>query len=140
MAVAGHKLKVTCATGASATYSDMDGVREFSLSDSDDLLDTTDFLEANSDRVRSRIAGLRDATLSLSGDLEITDAGFQKARAAKRAGDPAVFQVWFNTGTSSVGFALVTRVESIEYSGGVEGKLEVSINASVDGTIIDPIP
>jgi predicted secreted protein len=140
MAVAGHKLLVTCATGASATYSSMDGIKEFTLSDQDDLLDTTDFIEANADRVRSRIAGLRDASLSLSGDLEITDAGFQKARASKRAGDAAAFQVWFNTGTSSVGFAIVTKIESIEYSGGVEGKLEVSLSCMADGVIIDPIP
>jgi predicted secreted protein len=139
MAVAGYKLLVTCATGASATYVSMDGIKEFSLSDSNDLLDTTDFVEANTDRVRSRIAGLRDATLSLSGDLENADNGLLRARAAYRAGDNMTFQVWFNTGASSAGFALITRIESIEYSGSVEDKLQVSISASVDGTIIDPM-
>ena len=145
MAVAGYSLLVTASTGVSATYSSLDGIKDFSLSDADDLLDITDFVATSSSapltRVRQRIAALRDATLTLSGDLEASDTGFAKVRAAKRAGAASVaFQVWFKTGASSTGFALVTAIESSEYTGNVEGKLEVSINASVNGTIVDPIP
>ena len=140
MAVPGYSLLVTAATGISATYMSIDGVKDFSLSDADDLLDITDFMGANVARTRQRIVGLRDATLSLSGDLESTATGFAFVRAAKRAGACSVaFQIWLNTGTSSVGFALVAAIESIEYTGNVEGKAEVSISSSVNGTIIDPI-
>lgn len=140
MAVAGYSLLVTCATGVSETYSAMDGIKDFTLSDADDLLDTTDFVGANASRTRSRIVGLRDATLSLSGDLEFSDTGFAKCRAAKRTGSAsAAFQIWFNTGTSSAGFAIVAVVESIEYTGNVEGKAEVSISASVNGVLDDPM-
>lgn len=118
----------------------IDGIRDFTLSDADDLLDITDFMGANVSRVRQRIVGLRDATLSLSGDLESAATGFAFVRGAKRAGGcSTAFQIWLNTGTSSVGFALVAAIESIEYTGNVEGKAEVSISASVNGTIIDPI-
>lgn len=140
MAVGGYRLLVTCATGISATYSSMDGIKDFTLSDADDLLDITDFVGANASRVRSRLVGLRDATLSLSGDLEANDTGFANARAAKRAGSAsAAFQVWFNTGTSSVGFALCAVIDSLEYTGNVEGKAEVSISTSVNGIIVDPM-
>jgi hypothetical protein len=118
----------------------MDGIKDFTLSDKDDLLDTTDFVGANASRTRSRLVGLRDATLSLSGDLEFSDTGFANCRAAKRSGSAsAAFQVWFNTGTSSAGFALVAVVESIEFNGNVEGKAEVKINASVNGVVDDPM-
>lgn len=140
MAVAGYSLLVTCATGVSATYASMDGIKEFSLSDEDTLLDTTDFVGANASRTRARIAGLRDASLSLSGDAELADVGLGYLRAAKRAGTAsAAFQIWFNTGASSTGFALVTAIESIEYSGNVEGKLEISISASVNAVIDEPM-
>lgn len=140
MAQPGYNLLVTCSTGVSNTYSSMDGIREFTLSDSDTLLDITDFVGANSARVMQRIAGLRDATLSISGDFEAADTGLAKVRAAKRAGAASLaFQVWFATGTSSAGFALVTAIESLEITGSVDGKLEVSISASVNGTIVDPI-
>lgn len=140
MAVAGYKFLVTCATAVSSTYSSMDGIKDFTLSDSNDTLDITDFVGANSARVRQRIVGLRDATLSLSGDLEAGDTGFKNAQAAYRAGSAsAAFQVWLNTGASSAGFALVAVIESIEYSGAVDGKAEVSISASVNGIIVDPM-
>jgi predicted secreted protein len=140
MAVPGYSLLVTAATGISATYMSIDGIKDFSLSDADDLLDITDFMGANVARTRQRIAGLRDATLSLSGDLESTATGFAAVRGAKRTGAcSTAFQVWLNMGTSSIGFALVAAIESIEYTGNVEGKAEVSISASVNGTIIDPI-
>lgn len=140
MAVAGYSLLVTCATGVSETYASLDGIKDFTLSDSDDMLDITDFVGANTSRTRARIVGLRDATLSLSGDMELADAGLSRVRAAKRAGSAsAAFQVWFNTGTSSAGFALVAVIESIEYTGNVEGKAEISINASVNSVIDEPM-
>lgn len=129
MALSGTGVIVSSATGSSATtYSTMDGILSFTVTDSRDLLDITDFASGT---VRDRLAGLRDFSIQLSGDLEATDAGLLKAEGSFGAGTAShTFRVLYD-GTS--GTAFVCMIESIEKSGSVDGKVEVSISASAVG-------
>jgi predicted secreted protein len=136
MALPGFSALLTCATGASATYSSLGGFKDFSISDSRDLLDITDFADAN---VHARLAGLRDVSLDLSGDLEPADAGYLKLRAAYDAGDDVAVQVFTSAVATTSGFAYLMKVASLETKGAVDGKIEVSaslmINASSGSAI-----
>lgn len=132
MALPGYNVVVSVATGASATYSTLDGNISFSISDGDEMLDITDFADS---RTRRRIAGLRDLSMSLDGDLELADTGYAKIKAAKAAGDDIIVRVLAD-GTN--GLALAMLVESIERSASVDGKVEVSISLQHEGNI-DPI-
>ena len=126
MALAGHDIVITGATGASVAGTSLDGIKSVTVSDSRDLLDTTDFADGN---VRARIAALRDYSLSLSGDFEPADGGYLRLRAAYDAGQ--VFWVRVHMGGAagaSVGFMYPILMESLEITGAVEGKLEVSIS------------
>lgn len=135
MALVGFESSVTVATGASATYSPFGGIQNFSIGDSRDLLDITAFSHAN---VRARLAALRDVSLSLGGDLEPADAGLLKVRAAYDAGDTVCFQVFTHASsaqsTATSGFAYVMSLESLEISGSVDGKVELSLSAMINAS------
>jgi predicted secreted protein len=126
MALAGHQVLVSCATGASATYAVMDGIKQFSLNDSRDLLDITDFRDAI---VRARIVGLRDYQVSLSGEIEPGDTGYAHAKACYDAGTPLTLALLHNT-TTTAGFGYQVMLESFEVSASVDGTVELSISGS----------
>lgn len=133
MAGAGFSAIVSVATAAtSATYSVTDGIKQFSIGDSNDLLDITDFADS---RLRRRIAGLRDVQIDLDGDLEITSAAYLKLRAAYEAGTAVGIQILYD-GTNGVSYSMI--VESLERSGAVDGLVEVSVSLQHEGSV-DPI-
>jgi predicted secreted protein len=131
MALPGFKGLLSCATGASATYSSLGGFRDFSISDSRDLLDITDFADGN---VHSRLSGLRDVSVELSGDLEPADAGYLKLRAAYDAGDTCAIQVFSSAVATTSGYAFLMKVASLETKGAVDGKIEVSASLMIDAS------
>lgn len=126
MALAGHQVLISCASSASAPYLVMDGIKQFSLSDSRDLLDITDFRDAI---VRARIVGLRDYQLSLSGEIEPGDAGYTLAKAAYDGGNALTVAILHNT-TTTAGFGYTVMLESFEVSASVDGTVELSISGS----------
>ena len=132
MAIAAHNVVVSVATGATAVFVVIDGIKSFDLSDGTDLLDVTDFA---STRLRQRIVGLRDFSGSLDGDLELTDAGYLRVKAAYAASVPIHVRVLAD-GTN--GLQLPLAIESIDRSGSVEGTVEVSISFSNEGSY-DPL-
>jgi predicted secreted protein len=133
MALAAYGALVTCATGASATYSSLNGIKDFSIGDSRDLLDITDFVDGGN--IRSRLAGLREVSIDISGDLEPTDTGYLNLRAAYEAGDTCAIQVWYNHGSAATaGVAYLMKVASLETKGAVDGKLEISASLMIDAS------
>lgn len=125
MALAAHQALVSAATGVSANYTALDGIKQFSVNDSRDMLDITDFKDAI---VRARIAGLRDFSVNMSGEFEPTDVGYLNLRSGYETGVPVSIVILHNT-SSTAGFGFPVLVESMEISGGVEGTVEVSISA-----------
>jgi predicted secreted protein len=132
VALPGYNLVLSAATGASATYATFDGVMSVTVSDGDELLDTTDFADS---RLRRRIIGLRDLSVSIDGDLELTSTAYAHIKAARAAGLPWVCRILVD-GTN--GLALSVLTESLERSASVDGKVSVSISAQHEGTF-DPI-
>jgi predicted secreted protein len=132
MALAGYNVTTSVATAAtSTTYSAVDGNMSFSLSDSNDLLDITDFADG---RFRRRIVGLRDLSATLDGDVETTDTAYLKMKAAYNAGSPIYLQI---TADGTNGIIVPMLIESLERNASVEGKIEISVSMSLEGNI-DP--
>ena len=129
MAISGIDCVVRCATGASATFSSVDGVKNFSVSDSRNLLDVTDFADSD---IHARIAGLRDFSLTLSGDAELLDTGYRNLRAAYDASTAAFIGI-MPFGNNTAAFTYKVMVESIELSAGVDGTVEISISTMANG-------
>lgn len=136
MALPGYDALLTCSTGVSETYASLNGFKQFSVGDSRELLDITDFADGN---VHARLAALRDVSLEISGDLEPTDTGYLRLKAAYEAGSDIIVQVYSRATVATAGFAYRLLVGNLDVEGSVEGKLEVSaslmINASA-GTAI----
>jgi predicted secreted protein len=132
MALAGYNATTSVATAAtSTTYSAVDGNMSFSLSDSNDLLDITDFADG---RFRRRIVGLRDLSATLDGDVETTDTAYLKMKAAYNAGNPIYLQI---TADGTNGIIVPMLIESLDRNAAVEGKVEISVSMSLEGNI-DP--
>jgi predicted secreted protein len=137
MALAGHQTLVSAASTTSGAYFVLDGIKQFSVSDSRDLLDITDFKDAI---VRARIVGLRDYQVTMSGEFESTDTGFQVLRGCYEQGVIASIAILHNTGTTA-GYGYPIMLESMEISAGVDGTVEVSISGSASsGTTPFAIP
>lgn len=130
MALAAYNATVSIATAAtSTTYSELDGAISFSLSDSNDLLDITDFKDG---RFRRRIVGLRDLSASIDGDVERTDTGYLKMKAAYVAGQPIYLQI---TADGTNGVVIPMLIASLDRSGSVDGKVELSVSMELEGNI-----
>ena len=135
MAIAGFDVTTSFATGASATYSDMDGAVSIDLSDGRDPLDITDFKDSN---LRRRIMGLRDLNASVDGDLEIADTAYAHIKHCYANGLPVILRQTVVVSAATHGIACSMMVESIDRSAAVDGKVEVSISLLHEG-VLDPI-
>jgi len=132
MPLAGYNVVVSVATGASATYTAFDGISDLTVSDSSDLLEITDFTDS---RLRRRIAGMRDISISLSGDVETTAVAYTNARAVYEAGNPLIVRI-LPDGTNGLAFSML--ISSFERSATVDGKVELSLSLEHEGAF-DPI-
>jgi predicted secreted protein len=130
MAIAGFNTTVAVATGAETTYFIIDGISSCDFSDGRDLLEITDFAD---DNLRRRIAGLRDISASLSGDVELADNGYQLLAAAYNAGD-RVYLRYLVDGTNGV--MLPCLIESKDISSSVDGKVELSMSLQSEGIMV----
>lgn len=126
MALAGHPVLVYAkATNAAAVSGDeVDGINSVSYSPSLDLLDVTDFKDTTGTKLK--LAGLKDGSVSLSGDLEMADAPQALLRTAGGDGSSVWITIHFNPSgaASSKGFQVECKVESFEISASVDGKVE----------------
>jgi predicted secreted protein len=129
MAIAGHNLTLTVATGVSATYETLDGIMEFTLGDSSEVLDITDFADS---RLRRKIVGLRDLTMTMGGDLEPTSQAHTNNVAAYEAGN-AVFVKVTHDGTNGYTYAMV--ITELSRNANVDGKIAVSLSLEHEGSV-----
>ena len=115
MALAGHE--VTLNVGVN----ELDGIKSFSVSNDNELLDETDF--ADTSGFRKRFQGLQDGTISISGDYEPSDTAQAAIRAAKTAGTTVTIELLYD-GTS--GDSVVCHVENFQINAEVGGIVEFS--------------
>ena len=102
-------------------------VRDFTLNDSADLLDTTVFT-GTTDRVRRRIPGMQDVDLSVETIAPRTQLDYLST--VKFRGDSVVAEVFFGD-ASLPRFRGFCKIESIEYSGNFEGLLSSNITFKI---------
>lgn len=117
-ALAGHAIEVYGGTSASPT-DEMDGITSISFGPSRDMLETTDFKDTTG--ARTRLAGLKDGSIQLSGQYESADTAQAALRTAWGSGADFYLQVlWDGTNGNEV----KCIVESYEVSGDVGGLVE----------------
>jgi predicted secreted protein len=122
MALPGHNVVISSASGTTATFTAMDGIKSFTIDDGVNLLDITDFASSN---VHARLAALRDFSIKLSGEFEVGDVGYTNVRTAFDNGLYCGIKIlWGGT----AGFSWPVKCESISITGAVDGKLEVSLS------------
>lgn len=129
MAIAANGAAISSSSD-DTTYVVIDGLNDATFSRMADLLDVTDF--ADTSGTKQRIYGLKDASFSLSGDLEASDTGYAKLETAYGSG-ATVYIKYLPNGTA--GWKVGCKVESIEVSGSVDGKAEVSISLQATGAV-----
>lgn len=129
MAIAANGAAISSSADDS-TYNVIDGLNDATFSRMADLLDVTDFADTSGTKLR--IYGLKDASFSLSGDLEAADTGYGRIETAYGDGS-TVYIKYLPNGTT--GWKAACKVESIEVSGSVDGKAEVSVSLQATGVV-----
>ncbi len=129
MALAGHNVVISSASGATGTFTAMDGIKTFTIDDGTNLLDITDFADSN---IHKRLGALRDFSLKLGGDFEVADVGYTNVRTAFDSALSMGIKI-LPGGTS--GFSYTVLVESISINGSVDGKVEVNLTFQANGVV-----
>jgi predicted secreted protein len=129
MALAARNLVVRVRTSDNGAFHVVDDLKEASMSQSGNNQDVSTFGSA---WIR-RIQGLKDATYSLSGFYNPSDADGQAALRAAWLGDAPITVQFLPDGTT--GFQQSVRVSTYEVSASVDGVQEVSIELEGDGAI-----
>jgi predicted secreted protein len=129
MAIAGHLATVSISTVASSGFVEWDGIKSFSIGDSSEMLDITDFAD---ERLRRRIVGLRDLTASLDGDVEAGNTAYTLARTLYSSGSPLWLRV-LHDGTNGIVAQFV--LGSFERSASVDGLVELSVSMEHSGDV-----
>jgi predicted secreted protein len=130
MAIAGFNSSIRAATGASSTYFVVDGITNVSFSDGREMLDITDLAD---DNLRRRIAGLRDISFSLSGDVELADNGFLALATSYNTGNTVYIQFLVD-GTN--GLMVPCLVENKDVEASVDGKVTLSMSLQSEGVML----
>jgi len=130
MAIAGHLATVSISTVASISFTELDGIKQFSIGDASEPLDITDFADS---RLRRRIVGLRDLTASLSGDVEAADPAYTLLRGRYTAGLPICLRV-LHDGTNGLVAEFVVTELSREAS--VDGLVTISVSLEHSGAFL----
>lgn len=139
MAVAGFKGKVSVSTDGGSTYNDIIGLNDASLSLGGTVLDDTEFI--NNAGYRSQFYGLRDATVSLSGDFSTTTADHQEEflhawlQDSTGEGYSQLQVQYYPDKGGSYSLEIPVVVSSLDISGSVDDKQTISIELTSDGSI-----
>lgn len=123
MAIAAHSISVYVKSSSSAPSAGdlVDGIKEITVKDSRTMLDTTDFLDSSG--AKTKLAGLLDASISLSGDYEQSDSPQALLRTSFASG-ATVYVTLLPDGTN--GYTYPCIVESYDVKGSVDGITEFS--------------
>lgn len=120
MTLAAHPMTIS-ASADDVTYNEIDGLNDFSFGPNRDSLETTDF--ADTSGAKTRLLGLKDGTIQLSGDYESADTGQSRLTTLWASGATCYIKVLWN---GSTGHKVPCVVESFEIRGSVGGKVEFS--------------
>lgn len=133
MATAAHtrKIFVRSDTTAPSGSDEVDGAIDFQWNSSKTILDTTDFKDTTG--AKTKLAGLEDGSGSIGGDWEQSDTPQTALRTGFNAGS-LVYVTDLKDGTN--GYTYPCLVESIDESGSVDGKNEVTYNLTQSGAKI----
>ena len=135
MALAGHAVVVyfKATSGTPSGSDEVDGLNSVSYSPTVDLLDVTDFKDTTGFKLK--LAGLKDGSVSLSGDFEAADAPQVLVRTSWSSGASGWVSFIFDPSASagSQGFKVECKVENFEISASVDGKVEFSASLSFTG-------
>ncbi len=130
MASAAHSaLVVKVSTTSGGTYYEIDGLDSASLDRVVDLLDTTNLKDTSGER--TRIAGLGDASLSLSGHFESGDTTGQTVMAAAAFAKTALFFQFLRDGTN--GQRAEYFIDNMSESGAVADTVKRSFSLKKTG-------
>ena len=139
MALAGHELEVYAKSSTFGTAAPVvgdyvgppnlciDGINDLSFGPTREQLDMTDFCSTTGSR--ERFMGLKDGTISLSGDYESADLGWQEIETAFNGASNATCWIaiaW----DGAAGHHVECVIASFEISASVDGKVEISIEAN----------
>lgn len=130
MAIAAHSVPVYVKASSSAPSAGdlVDGIKDITAKDSRTMLDTTDFLDSSG--AKTKLAGLLDASISLSGDYEQSDAPQALLRSSYTSG-ATVYITLLPDGTN--GYTYPCIVESYDVKAGVDGLVEFSASLVGNG-------
>lgn len=131
MALAGHELAIYANATTITAADEMDGVNNVSFGPTRDLLEDTDFKDTSA--TRTRFAGLKDGTISLSGDYEPADTPQSALETAFNNGTDITIGIAWDGATGSNGHQVVCQVESFEISASFDGKVEFSASLQFNG-------
>jgi predicted secreted protein len=128
MAKAGYleEVYVRTDTTAPSASDKIDGILEFNLVRSSDMLETTDF--KNGTGYKERIQGLKDTSIDMSGHYEASDTIQALLRTAYSGGSDVYVTIYVDPAASagSKGFRTQCKVESYESKGSVNGTADFS--------------
>jgi len=135
MALAGHPVVVyaKASSGSAVSGDEVDGLNSVSYSASVDLLDITDLRDTTGAKIK--LAGLRDGSISLSGDFEGADAPQIVLRTAAADGTSVWMTLHFNPGGSAnqKGFKVECKISGFEVGAGVADKVTYSCTCDFTG-------
>ena len=131
MAVAAHAgaIKVSATIGGS--YTEVDGIKNYTISMSNADLDVTDFKDTTG--AMARILGLADTSVSLEGDYERSDTNGQTIIFTAFTGKSAMGIELLFDGTN--GIKVEVLVTKFEIKAGVGDTVSVSIEFASTGVI-----
>ena len=122
MAIAGKnaRLKVSTTAGGAGVYTTAVGITEWTLSHAGGLIDVS----AMGDTYVARIQGLKDVSLSFSGNYEAADTTGQNAIRTALTSDS---EIWFQAlPDGTAGFKFRGSIERYDISASVTDKVGVS--------------
>ncbi len=129
MALAAHALKVSCAD-TDVAGDEIDGIKTVDFSASGTMLDVTDFMDTSA--AHARILGLKDLTVTVSGDYESADTGQARLRTNWAAGTTTHFRFLPN---GSTGFKCAMIVQDYKIGGELDGIVSFSATLMGNGAI-----
>jgi predicted secreted protein len=127
-ATAGSKSKFYVGTTSAAITGEVEGINSLDCSFNGDKLDTTAF--KNNAGYRKKMLGLKDITLTASGDGDHTDTTGQNVIRSAFANGTDLYVKYLPDGVNGWSFKAIPNFKE---NGSVDGKHEVSFDFESDG-------
>lgn len=135
MALAGHPVVVSLKSTSAAVVAgdEVAGLNSVDYSPTVNMLDVTDFKDTTGFKLK--LAGLKDGSISLSGDFLSGDAPQVLARSSWSSGASIWATLNFDPSASagSKGFNVECKVENFKVSAAVDGKVEFTASLQFTG-------